>query len=258
MTLSAAAAFATAAYTMDEASGTRVDQVGANDLTDNNTVGSTSGKFSNAALFDSTSSESLSVADHADVSAGNIKFCLRAWISIANKDATRAIIGKYGGSSFEYTLYYFVTSNRFLFEVNGTTFVTANNFGAPSLNTAYLIHAWHDPDNDIIGISVNAGTADTAAFASGINDSNGSFDVGRMSSGLQFYWDGWIDDVVVLKNYFLDATERTADYNSGTGVAFADWAGAGGRTTKNTRSHPLGIASGVGWRIGGSALKLAG
>jgi hypothetical protein len=47
-----------------------------------------------------------------------------------------------------------------------------------------------------------------------------------MSSGLQFYWDGWIDDVVVLKNYFLDATERSDDYNSGTGVAFADWAGA--------------------------------
>jgi len=31
---------------------------------------------------------------------------------------------------------------------------------------------------------------------------------------------------VLLKNYVLDATERTEDYNSGTGVAFADWLGA--------------------------------
>jgi hypothetical protein len=245
MALSDAAPFAVAAWTLDETSSTRVDQVGANDLAEVNGVASTTGKFSNAALFDSTSSEALTIADNTDLSAGDIKFLLRAWVSIENKDVSRAIIGKYGGSSFEYTLYYFVTSNRFVFEVNGTTFVTANNFGSPSLNTAYLVHAWHDPDANQIGISVNAGMADTASFSAGINDSNGAFDIGRMSSGLGFYWDGWIDDVVVLKGYLLDATERTADYNSGTGVAFADWAGAG--AAGHPASRRFGVARSGLW-----------
>jgi hypothetical protein len=225
MSLADAAPFATAAWALDETgvNDARVDQVGSNDLATVNGVASTAGQFGNAALFDSTQSEALTVADHADLSAGNIKFGLRAWVSIANKSASRAIIGKYGGSSFEYTLYYFASSDRFVFEVNGTHFVTANNFGSPSVDTPYLLHARHDPDTDLIGISVNAGTEDTAAFSAGINDSNGALDIGRMSSGLGFYWDGWVDDVVVLKNYYLSAAERTEDV---AGVPFANWAAA--------------------------------
>ena len=47
-------------WSMDETSGTRADSHGTNNLTDNNTVGSTTGVISNAASFVSANSEYLS------------------------------------------------------------------------------------------------------------------------------------------------------------------------------------------------------
>lgn len=58
-------------WKLDESSGTRNDSKGANHLTDNNTVTSAAGKLGDAADFESSNSERLTLADNADMSLGS-------------------------------------------------------------------------------------------------------------------------------------------------------------------------------------------
>lgn len=245
MALADAAPFAVAAYALDEASGTRFDQVSSNDLTDNNTVASAAGVFGNAADFESGNSEYLDVADNSDISlGGGVNAMVRAWVKLESKAANMAITSQWdsGSSDRGWVLYYDSGVDRFRFvtgdgadSVNAV--VTADNLGSPSIGTWYLLHAWQNASGNQIGIAVNAGTADTASTG-GLNIENSqsvttSFKIGRYDAAN--YFDGLIDDVVLLKNYILDATERSEDYNGGTGVAFADWAGGGGGGTNRRR-----------------------
>jgi hypothetical protein len=239
MALSDAAPFAVAHWTMDEASGNRADSVGSNTLVDNNTVTSAAGKFSNAAEFTLANSEYLSCADNAALSSGDVKYMVRCWVKFKTKATTQVITAK--REALEHILDYHAGSDRlrFLFGDAGIT-AAANNFGDVSVDTWHLIHAWHDSDADVIGISVNAGTANTISDV-GANpvDGNGAFNVGRDPAFNANFLDGFVDDLVVLKGYVLDATERTADYNGGTGVAFADWdAGGGGAKAPPPRRRP--------------------
>ena len=66
-------------WNLDEASGTRVDAKGGNDLTDNNTVTQATGIVSNAGQFTAANSEYLSIADNAALSTGDIDFTIPLW-----------------------------------------------------------------------------------------------------------------------------------------------------------------------------------
>src|SRR5210317_275158 len=229
MTLAKKKPFAVAAWDLDESSGTRFDSVGSNDLTDNNTVGVTSGKFDDAADCTSANNEYLSISDNSDLSVGDNTFMLRAWVRLDNLN-TQAVIGKWFSptNNLEYRLWYNETPvDRFVFSVSSdgsssTTNQRANNFGAPSTGEWYLLHAWHDHSSDEIGISVNGGTANTKSYSGGVYDGGAEFCVAAESNGVNAL-DGRIDDVVVLKGAYLDSTERSEDWNRGDGIAFADW-----------------------------------
>lgn len=241
MALSDAVPFAVAAWNLDEASGTRADSVGSSDLTDNNTVGSASGKFGNAADFEDGSSEYLSRADNAALSMGDVDFVLRCWVQLESKTDIRSLICKWdtGANQREYFLIYRQADDRFELSISASgggtdASVQASNFGSPSTATWYLIHAWHDSVNNQIGIAVNAGTANTASYSGGVLNGTSDFCLGSLTPSGALFHDGLLDDVVVLKGYILDATERTEDYNGGTGVAFADWAGGGFETYTGT------------------------
>jgi hypothetical protein len=222
-------------WAMDEVSGSRVDSLTGNDLTDNNTVGSAAGMFSNAADFETANSEFLSIADNADVSWGDIEAMWRCWVKLESKSATMAILSQWGPSGDHgYLLFYDSGADRFKFAVDnglGTEIATADNFGSPSTATWYLIHAWHSASGNIVGISVNAGTANTTSQSGGVTNATAALKVGcngdTGGADGQFF-DGLIDDIVLLKTNILSAAERTEDYNAGTGVAFADWAAAAG------------------------------
>jgi len=229
MALADAVPFAVAHWSLDEASGTRVDSVGANDLTDNNTVGTAAGKFGNAADFESGSSESLSRTDNVDLSVGDIEWMIRCWVNLESEPGEMAIVGKCvlgDTNNIDYRLRY-TGANGFDFFVtpdgvfgNRTT-VSTGDIGVTT-GTWYLIHCWHDPVANEIGIAVNGGAAVTQAHSTGVFDGTGVFTLGDLLGFGQF-WDGLIDDVVILKGYILDATERTEDYAGGAGVAFEDW-----------------------------------
>jgi hypothetical protein len=93
----------------------------------------------------------------------------------------------------------------------------ANTFGAPSTGVWYFLVGFVDLDNDIIGISVNDGTVDTAAYtASSVFDGTAPFEIGRLGSSDNIF-DGDID-AVGLWSRRLSTGEITALYNGGTGL----------------------------------------
>lgn len=169
-------------WTLDEASDgsgavTRNDSWGTNHLTDINTVASATGKIGNAASFVPANLEYLSVASNSTLQTGDIDFEAQAWFYLdAKTGLQRVICGRWssaGAGNREYILFYNVGTDRFNFVVssNGgatTSSVSANNFGAPATGTWYMVNAWHDAANNLIGISVNAGTPNTTSWSSGV------------------------------------------------------------------------------------------
>ena len=204
-------------WKLEEASGTREDSHGANDLTDNNTVGQAAGIIGNAASFIQANSEYLSIADNTDMSTGDISFFFSAWVYLSELTSTKIIVGKMDGVLDEYRLYYFA-SDTFYFEVFGITTslaVGSTTFGAPSANTWYNVVGKHDAAANLIGIAVNAGTEDTSSYSAGVNNGVGTFGISDASAGGQ-YWAGRIDEVGFWKRA-VTAQDRTDLYNGGAG-----------------------------------------
>lgn len=218
-------------WKLDETSGDAVDAHGSNTLTEHGTggVGAATGIINGARDFEETENDYFSHADNSDLSTGDIDFTFQAWIKFESKTNARGILGKWVSGQYEYIIYYNVGSDRLQWFVssNGsaTTSVTANNLGSPSIGTWYLIHAWHDSVNNEIGIAVNAGTADTLSYSSGVNDGTAEFNLGRNQDGPDFF-DGLIDEVGFWKRV-LTSGERTSLYNGGAGFGYPFVSGGG-------------------------------
>lgn len=214
-------------WKLNESSGTRNDSHGANHLTDNNTVGSATGKLDGAAQFVAANSEYLSRADNADLSTGDVDFTLACWVYLDSKNDNQAILVKDSATAGdrEYTLYYDLGVDRFVFVVfrptDAAVNLKADNFGAPSTGTWYFVTAWHDAAADQIGIAINAGTADTVASGGALQASGGAeFRLGASAySGFESYLDGRLDSASLWKRV-LTAQERTDLYNSGNGLDY--------------------------------------
>ena len=162
-------------WELDEESGTRFDKVtaSANDLTDNNTVTRAVGKVGNAAQFTRANSESLSHANNASLSTGDINLTICAWVYMDAKPAGSPAIMKIvepdydgtGGVTFDYRN---DADDRFRCEwLDGAggqaAFVAANDFGSPSAATWYFVVAQFDPVANTAYISVNNGKVTSAA-----------------------------------------------------------------------------------------------
>lgn len=232
-------------WDLDETSGTRVDAIGSNDLTDNNTVTSNSGVsvgnsltdnntvtqavgiVGNAAQFTAANSEWLSAASNSDLQSGDIDFAFSIWVYLDSKSNHQMFINKDSGSGREYFLYFDFNDDRFIFQILGTgsspaePLIRANSFGSPSLNTWHFIVAWNDSVANTVNIQVNAGTVDSTSYT-GAGPTVGSTDfvIGRRQSGSdQWFMNGRIDEVGFWKKV-LSAQEITDLYNSGSGNTF--------------------------------------
>lgn len=230
-------------WKLDEVSGTRVDSHGTNDLTDNNTVGSTTGKINLAGSFIAANTEFLSRASNSDFQTGNIDYTFTLWVNIASKPNYMGFITKDDiNASREYLVDYDVVSDRFAF-ANGTGLnilntILANNLGSPSAATWYFIVAWQDVTGNSVNIQVNDGTVDTATRSGTPGTGASAFQLGAFASaGLPLPVDGLIDEVGFWKR-ILTAQERTDLYNAGNGFAYP-FTAAGG-----TQGKPL-INSGL-------------
>ena len=213
-------------WKLNEASGTRVDSHGSNDLTDINTVLQAAGKIGNAAQFQDSNSERLFVADNASLSMGDIDFSFAAWVYLDSKPAEQMYVFSKGlvSANAEYQLYWNDAADRFTFRVSDDTTSqgeNADNLGAPSTATWYFIMCWHDATANTINIKVNDGTVDSAAYSLGSYDSIRPFTIGARSDGSSHnrFWDGRIDSLSVWKRV-LTAQEQTDLYNGGAGLDY--------------------------------------
>lgn len=214
-----------ACYELNEASGNALDAHDDNDLTDTNNVGSTG----TARDFERDSSQYFTLADNTDLSFGDEALTIVAFAQLESKPGASdlSIIQKTSGGSGEYFLQYRNSDSvdRFAFVVYGATGfgsegkVLAETIGSPALDTPYFVVCWHDPTNNVVGIQVNDGTANTTAHSAGIFDGNGAFQL----SGVEFgnYFDGLLWKVAIWRRV-LTTEEKTWLYNSGTGRSYAE------------------------------------
>jgi hypothetical protein len=159
----------------------------------------------------------LNIADNAALSTGDVDFCVATWF-YADSLQDQTILAKWG-SDEEYMIIYSASASRFQFFVrnaadSSTTILSADNLGAPSTGTWYLIVAWHDATGNTINIKVNNGTTDSAAHTTGVNDAAMDFCLGGRSNGAE-YTRGRIGPTAFWKRADLDAAEHTWLYNSG-------------------------------------------
>lgn len=208
-------------WSLEEASGTRVDDYGDNDLTDNNTVTMQTGKVGNAAEFTSANSESLSVADNASLAfAGS--FTIACWIyQVTRADAS--IATKWGASSNEFELITQTTNQgrpSFFVSANGSAAVGAAWGSALSATTWYFVEAYYDHANSLVGVNVNNGTPVTAAFTGPIFAGTHTLRIGGRDDGA-IYFNGRVDEAAIWDRT-LTASERAWLYNAGSGRTWAE------------------------------------
>lgn len=217
-------------WTLDEASGTRVDSHGSNDLSDNNTVGSAAGIINNGADFVAANSEYLSHVSNASLQmSGNTDFTITAWVnmstlpppggafSFVTKDDDAA-------SSRDYTLACIRGSGWCFFIKGGGTYIASEGAPAASTGAWHFLVAWYDSSNGQVHLRVDDTTTfDSVAGATGTDVSAAEFRIGASEySGFEYYADAVIDEVGIWKRK-LTSQEITDLYNSGAGLPYSSF-----------------------------------
>lgn len=204
-------------WSMDETSGNRADSTGSYDLTDVNTVGSTTGLVGNAASFDSANSEYLSSATFPDCSDRD--FSIIGWVRIVDTSLTQRIFSNFGGAGSR-SLYLRNVGGalQVLISSDGTA-STSRGLGSSVDNTWHFVYFYHDSVNDEIGGSVDDGSVLSSAYSGGCYGSGSPWYVGGESTSQNLTGDV---DELVWYDQVLSAADVTYLYNGGAGRAYAD------------------------------------
>jgi hypothetical protein len=216
-------------WKLDEASGQRNDSHGSNHLTDNNTVGSTTGIINSGANFVAANSEYLSCASNASLQmSGNTDWTITAWVKLSSLPAAGAdyqIVTKDddAANSRDYTLdYQKGVANGFRVYIKGGGTWLAQVGSEASTGVWYFLTAWYDSAIGNLKLRINDTTTYTspASGATGTDVSSAQFRIGaREYSGFEGFWDGVIDEVGIWKRK-LTSGEITQLYNGGAGLSY--------------------------------------
>jgi hypothetical protein len=215
-------------WSLDEASGNALDAHGANDLSDNNTVGTATGKINGGRDFERDNSEYFRLADNASLSTGDIDFTFTAWVKFETLTSgmTQVILSKWDDVlDFEYWLAFFGSSDKLTFYVSssGGTLTFTDTTAVASAGVWYFVVAWHDAAANTINLQVNDGAVASASHSAGVRDGASAFCIGAQANPTN-YTDGVIDEVGFWKRV-LTSDERTQLYNAGAGLAYPFAAG---------------------------------
>ncbi len=196
-----------------------------NTLTDNNTVTQAVGPggVGSAAQFTAANSEYLSITSNTSLQPRSSSFSIGGWVYLDSKTSYRTIARKWNSSlvSKEFGLFYSSADDKFVFATtsdgSSANIVYAVNFGSPSISTWYYVVGWFDSSTGTINIQVNNGSVDSVSVTGGIYAGVADLVIGRNQDSATHYMDGRIARVGLWKKA-LSASERTALYNSGTGL----------------------------------------
>lgn len=210
-------------WALNEASGTRFDSHASNDLTDNGSVGSSTGKINSAAEFNG--SNFLSCADNADLSWGSNQKTLSFWFKANSLTSNHFIVSKWPGNFGEVGVRIDSAGNIRLYAEYADFSNTTHMDSSVTATTGawYFVVIWSDPVAQELWISVN-GTVDGGSYTQGIADSGRAFIIGAADSGPNQLFDGDVDEVG-LWGRVLTSGERSDLYNGGAGLAYSSFGG---------------------------------
>lgn len=195
-------------WSLDEASGTRVDSHGSNNLTDNNTVGSATGKISTAASFVQANSEYLSGT--ASLPGGSFSFA--AWVQPTSGGVAFYPYFEIDASGDACDVFAF--QSKWQCRTQGNTILDSGV--ATSAGVWAFVVFGHDGSTAFI--SVNGGAKSTLSNGALTFAATENFNIGKQLNAGN-YFDGLVDEAA-LWNRELTAAEITELYNSGNGIGY--------------------------------------
>ena len=226
-------------WELEEASGTRVDSHGSNDLSDNNTVGQMTGKQGDAADFEKANSEYLSISDASqsglDISGD---FSIALWYKPEStpSGANNNLVAKWrnsGASQRAYALAHRESGGESL-AIAVSNNGSSNDFKVYSQTltngTWYHIVATYDASASQYRMYVDGsehGSSPQTGSITSVHNSTDDFAIGadNVAAGAFNHIDGAIDEVGIWSKV-LTSSEVSDLYSSGTGIPYD--AGGGG------------------------------
>lgn len=213
-------------WPLDETSGVRYDAVGGNDLTDNNTVGAVlRGPEGTVASFVAANSESLSVADNPTLAFGEAgEGCtLAVWTRLTGASSGYGQIlgrGWSGGRPIEVATETGATTPLYFRIEAGGSVQTSTAY--PQDSGWHLVLLWFDPSDKKARLSIDNGTpvVSTAAANAALDPTTAPFEIGGGTGGVGSIT-GNLGEAAIW-NRVLTSDERTALFNSGNGLRYAD------------------------------------
>lgn len=209
---------------LNEASGTREDSFGSNDLLEvNGSVGSAVGKIDSAGQFADGESGFLAIPDNTSFDFGGGDFSISAWVYLDNLTGTQVFVSKYGsaksGGGSGYAIYFEPLTDAFMFSTyTGGGITEAASLGLPSINTWYHIVGIHDSVLNTNTIIINDEYEDSVSSVTDQPDTGGPFSIGAFSNTA--YVSNARVDSVGLWNRTLTSEEVAYLYNNGDGFEF--------------------------------------
>jgi hypothetical protein len=217
---------------MDEASGTRFDSHGSLDLTESGGAVASRNVIGGDGIDISQAGTEILVASPGTTPAfSQNTLTVAAWTTI-DALASFNTIFSYGTNlaappwtTVALTMGYRSSPGAFeVFFGHGGTFaqIQGTTFGAVSPSTLYLVAAYLDTTNNLMGISVDGGAWQTAANANGAFNAGAAYDitVGRYKTVAPFRLDGGAARIGMW-NRILSNADLITLYNSGAGLTYA-------------------------------------
>jgi concanavalin A-like lectin/glucanase superfamily protein len=189
-------------------------------------LGTAAGKIGNAAALVIASAHQLAAGDAPELRGGDSDWEWNGWVFLTAKTTDQTLLAKDSGAAGgrEFNAYYDTSSDVFRWTVyDGTAAigtVDATTFGSPTAATFYFLRVTHDAANNLVGISVNNGTLDTAATTGAPSaGTTQPLRLGAMGGATPLHHGGRQDDWAKF-NRLLSAGELTSRYNGGNGRTY--------------------------------------
>jgi len=231
-------------WTFEETSGSRADSTANNnDLTDNNTVGYSTGIIGNAADLELANSEYFSITDAAQTGLDfSTDFTANLWVKLESAGSDRlSILQKWGANkSYYWRIPAALTSFEFYSSSDGSSdsSVASDSFTALSVDTWYMFTMSKDATGEtrfyIDGTLISVETGSVATLYNNADP----FVLGQF--GGSFWYDGLMDEMGLWSRE-LTADEISALYFDGVGCAypFADECVASSTPTATTTTSSM-------------------
>jgi len=223
-------------WELDESSGNAIDSYDGHDATDTNTVGASAtapSALGGSRDFERDNSEYFTIADHADLSGGDVSWTVTGWVRLESAGTIQTMVSKHDGSTIagsEFALFYNSVTFRGSLYLGSSTDTQVTWGSTPSLGTWYFFAMWYDAVADTFNLSVNNGTPVSASHSGGSNDTTVPFQIGATNGSNCL--DGMAAQVAFWRGRILSPAERTALYAGGNGLPYDDWGISGGGPTE--------------------------